>query len=257
MFVFAALLAMLLVAFVMSLQPVAYVMLIAAMVALLIHWRRRSKGKAARPWMLAGGVLLAGSATLIISMYMMIHAELSPTREIMVKTKEIENILSQADLDGRFATAMKIVHSGTSDTIRRRLGETMLDVFRGADYRKERVGASDLQTIETLLRQLFPRPAGVRSCSVYFAHLYVRQTGPADVHQVLSEYPDTVADCGGSVEYLMLVRRRCARSGEWYAQCSAQLPQQQLMALRNEPSSAPGVRQALDTLLNEVYGRTN
>ena len=77
------------------------------------------------------------------------------------------------------------------------------------------------------------------------------------MHQVLSEYPDTVADCGGSWEYLMLVRSRCARSGEWHAQCSTQLPRQQLVALLNEPSSGPGLRHALDTLLNEVYGRAD
>jgi hypothetical protein len=257
MFVFAAILAMLLVAFVLSLQPVAYVMLVATVIALLIHWRWRSKGKVAKPLVLAGGVLLVGFATLIINMYVMIDAELSPTREIMAKTKEIENTLSQTHQDGRFAAARKIVDSGTSDMVRRRLGDTVLDVFRGADYRKESVSVADLQTIENLLKELLPRPVGMRSCSVYFAHLYVRQTGPAEVHQVLSEYPSAVADCGGRVEYLMLVRGRCARSGEWRAQCAGQLPRQQLMALRSAPDSDPGTRHALDDLLNEVYGQAH
>ena len=255
MFVFAAILTMLLVALVLSLQAVAYVMLVATVIALLIRWRWRSDGKATKPLLLAGAVLLVGLTTLIINMYVMINAELSPTREIMAKTKEIENTLSQTHQDDRFATARKIVDSATSDMVRGRLSDTVLDVFRGADYRKENVSIADLKVIETLLNELLPTPPGMRSCSVYFAHLYVRQTGPAEVHQVLSEYPSTVADCGGRVEYLMLVRRRCARSGEWQEQCTGQLPRRQLMALRSTPGSDPGTRYALDNLLNDVYGR--
>jgi hypothetical protein len=205
---------------------------------------------------LAAGLLLVGVATLLINMYMMVDAELAPTREIMAKTTDIEKTLSQAHLNNRFALARKIVNSGTNDMVRKRLGDTVLDVFRSADYQKESVSTSDLQSVELLLNELYPHPPGIRSCSVYYAHLYVRQTGPAEVHQMLSEYPSTVADCGGKAEYLMLVRRRCSSAGEWRTQCAEMLPREQLIALRNATDTDLGTRQALVDLINEVFGQT-
>ena len=237
MLLFAAMVAMLLASFVVSMKTVALAMLGASFIALLIHRRGRSKAgelNSPKPLILAGGVLIVGMATLVVEMYLVIDAELAPTREAVSKTKEIEKVLAQQHQDDRFAAAKRI-----------------------ADHRGEHVSAIDLQAIRALLNASSPSPAGTRSCSVYFAHVYVRQTGPADVHQVLSEYPSEVADCGGKVEYVGLVRRRCAKSGEWYAQCPALLPWAQLLTLRNAPGIEPGTQRALDTLLGEGVGEAN
>ena len=232
MLLFAAMVAMLLASFVVSMKTVALAMLGASFIALLIHRRGRSKAgelNSPKPLILAGGVLIVGMATLVVEMYQ----------------------------DDRFAAAKRIVDSAKSASVHKRLSETLLDTFRGADHRGEHVSAIDLQAIRALLNASSPSPAGTRSCSVYFAHVYVRQTGPADVHQVLSEYPSEVADCGGKVEYVGLVRRRCAKSGEWYAQCPALLPWAQLLTLRNAPGIEPGTQRALDTLLGEGVGEAN
>ena len=232
MLLFAAMVAMLLASFVVSMKTVALAMLGASFIALLIHRRGRSKAgelNSPKPLILAGGVLIVGMATLVVEMYQ----------------------------DDRFAAAKRIVDSAKSASVHKRLSETLLDTFRGADHRGEHVSAIDLQAIRALLNASSPSPAGTRSCSVYFAHVYVRQTGPADVHQVLSEYPSEVADCGGKVEYVGLVRRRCAKSGEWYAQCPALLPWAQLLTLRNAPGIEPGTQRALDALLGERVGEAN
>ena len=260
MLLFAAMVAMLLASFVVSMKTVALAMLGASFIALLIHRRGRSKAgelNSPKPLILAGGVLIVGMATLVVEMYLVIDAELAPTREAVSKTKEIEKVLAQQHQDDRFAAAKRIVDSAKSASVHKRLSETLLDTFRGADHRGEHVSAIDLQAIRALLNASSPSPAGTRSCSVYFAHVYVRQTGPADVHQVLSEYPSEVADCGGKVEYLVLVRRPCAKSGEWYAQCPALLPWAQLLTLRNAPGIEPGTQRALDTLLGEGVGEAN
>ena len=90
MLLFAAMVAMLLASFVVSMKTVALAMLGASFIALLIHRRGRSKAgelNSPKPLILAGGVLIVGMATLVVEMYLVIDAELAPTREAVSKTK--------------------------------------------------------------------------------------------------------------------------------------------------------------------------
>jgi hypothetical protein len=248
-------LAVLLVAFMMSVQAALLAMLAATFVALMIQWRWKEKAGAAkslRPLILIGGVVLTGLVTLLVRMHLFIDAELAPTREIAAKTKEIEKIFEQHG-DQRFTAAKLVVDGGLTDHVRKRLSETLLEKFRNADWHNIPVSDSDLRSLESLLDEYSPSPAGKRACTLYHAHLYIRQTDLAGVHQVLSEYP-AVAYCAGKVEYLRLLHRRCAATEESRAHCAALLPRQQLVAMRDASGSDMGLDYALDTLLESVYG---
>ena len=251
---FAALSTTLLVAFVESIGTALYATLAAAFFALLIGWRWKPKAGPAKSLTLVVGVVMVGLVTLLINMYFYIQTEFGRSDEIAVKTMEIDRLLAQEDRGDRYSLAKAIVDGGTTETIRKYLGVAVLSSFRNADEGEKRIGESDLQMIASLLNEVTPSPAGTRSCKPYFSSLYIRQTGPADVYQVLREYPDSALFCLGQLEYLSLVRIRCARSGGWHAQCASMLPRQQLLDLRNASSSNIELRKALETLLIETYG---
>lgn len=108
MVLFAAMVAMLLSLLVMAMKPAAFAMLATTFIALLLRRRRGSSASAQEPIKLvvsAGVELLVGLATLVLDMYFMIDAELSPTREAVPTTKEIERFLAHQDQDDRFDEA--------------------------------------------------------------------------------------------------------------------------------------------------------
>ncbi len=249
-------LVVLLVAFMMSVKTALFATLAATFVALLIQWRWKAKAGASRalkPLILIGGVVLTGLVTLLIKMHLFMDTETAPTREILAKTEEIERIFEQHG-DQRFSAAKLVVDGGQTDHVRKRLSEILLDKFMNADWHKIPVSDSDLRSMEVLLDDYSPSPAGMRACTVYHAHLYFRQTGLAGVHQVLREYP-AVAYCDGKVVYLGLLIRLCADTRESRAHCAALLPRQQLVAMRDAYGSDMRLEyELLDTLLEKVYG---
>ena len=132
----------------------------------------------------------------------------------------------------------------------------MLGVFRNADEREEPVDDADLRTIGALLEEFSPGRPGVRSCEPYFSSYYIRKTGPADVQRVLSEYPDSDAQCRGKLDYLYRVRMRCADSGEWHAQCAEQFSRQKLIELRDVPGNSLEFQGSMDDWIEDAYGKS-
>jgi hypothetical protein len=189
---------------------------------------------------LAGLFLMAIILPWFGSIFFIWNQELAPSSEAMRKEAEIGKLLAETERSDRFVVAIDVATKSKSVKARERAERAVLDHFRGLDARNENISAPDLAAIEALLQSKFPTPAGARSCSVFYAQLYVLKDQPSDVFRALQEYRNQ-SDCGGRAEYLEKVRRRCATGGKWHSICATQLPKAELATLKDDPRFRYGI----------------
>jgi hypothetical protein len=249
MIAIAAMLVTLLVALSMAWPLIVVALCGAAAIAFIRYRRWKQSGVPvtfAKILSLVGLLLIAVIVPWFGSLLFILNQELSPNAEAMQKEAEIQKLLTDTQRSDRYILAIDIAARAKSYQAKERAEQAVLDSFRGLDWRKEEISPEDLRAVQALLQSKFPTAAGRRSCSVFYAQLYVLQDSPNDVYRALQAYGNQT-DCGGKVEYLQKVRQRCALGGQWHAACATQLPKADLAMLKDDPA----LQYSIAPLLNE------